>query len=210
MNQNLTTENLMINNYVLKDQLAIDDLVPFLQKSLKIKNVYSNGYHLFTFIAFGLLIFTLFSQYSYDGFIDIGYGVAKASYGMGISLLLIPVHELIHGLVYKLSGAKTVKYEANWRKLYFVATAHHFVADYRIFKRVALAPFASVALAAGLAAVLLPDGFTISALSVLFIHTIFCSGDFGLLTYMKSIKAENPVTYDDMDQRVSYFYTKKS
>lgn len=205
----ITPSSLIEDGYSLKDQLSIDDLVPFLQKALKIKNVYSYGYHSFIAVTFGLLIYTIFDQFSYDGFIDIGYGVSKASYGMLLAILLIPVHEWIHGLAYKMAGAKTVKYEANWKKLYFVATAHHFVTSYKWFKVVALAPFTVISSLAIFSAVLLPDAFTIPSLALLFIHTIFCSGDFGLLTYMKSIKGSSPLTYDDMASRMTYFYIKK-
>lgn len=208
MSKILTPDSLIEEGYILKDQLAIDDLVPFLQKALKIKNIYSYGYNGFTALSFGILIYVIFSQYSYDGFIDIGYGVSMASYGMLIAILLIPVHEWIHGMAYKLAGAKTVKYEANWRKLYFVATAHHFVTSYKWFKIVALAPFTVVAVISSIASVILPGHYKIPALALLFVHTIFCSGDFGLLTYMKSIKGEDPVTFDDLDNRISYFYVK--
>jgi hypothetical protein len=42
----------------------------------------------------------------------------------------------------------------------------------------------------------------------LFIHTVFCSGDFTLLNYLASNK--EMLTYDDKEKGETYFYKKQN
>ncbi|MBK9716025.1 MAG: hypothetical protein IPO85_00595 [Saprospiraceae bacterium] len=46
--------------------------------------------------------------------------------------------------------------------------------------------------------------------SVLLAHTAMCSGDFGLLSFFDFHKDKEPVTYDDVENKISYFYGKIS
>jgi hypothetical protein len=41
---------------------------------------------------------------------------------------------------------------------------------------------------------------------ILFAHTAMCSGDFGLLNYFEFYKDKEIVTYDDVENKISYFY----
>ena len=55
--------------------------------------------------------------------------------------LIIPVHEFIHWIAYKKEGANEVRFGAIWKSFVFYAAAHNFAADYKTFRRIALAPF---------------------------------------------------------------------
>lgn len=41
-----------------------------------------------------------------------------------------------------------------------------------------------------------------------FTHTLFCSGDFGLLTYLETNQEKEIYTYDDKEKGESYFFEK--
>ena len=56
-------------------------------------------------------------------------------------LPLIPIHELIHGLFYKLDGAPAVQYKANFKKFIFYAMADQYVTTFYSFVILAIAPF---------------------------------------------------------------------
>lgn len=45
-------------------------------------------------------------------------------------------------------------------------------------------------------------------MGVLLAHTAMCSGDFGLLSYFEFNKEKNVVSYDDVENKISYFYAK--
>ena len=123
-------------------------------------------------------------------------------------LPLIPIHELIHGLFYKLAGAPTVSYKANFKKFIFYAMADKFITDQKNFVRLALAPFIvinsiliiSILLSSGIISFLLAG--------ILFIHTAGCAGDFALVSYFIENDGRNLVTYDDVSKGESYFYKK--
>jgi hypothetical protein len=45
--------------------------------------------------------------------------------------------------------------------------------------------------------------------TTLMIHTIACSGDFALLSYFEFNRKKEVVTYDDKENKVSFFYGRE-
>ncbi len=74
---------------------------------------------------------------------DLSVGSFFIWFSLGIAgvILLIPIHELIHGLLFRLFGAKDVRYGVVWKKLMFYAVAHDFAVNYRQMLVIALGPF---------------------------------------------------------------------
>jgi len=133
--------------------------------------------------------------------------ITQVCYGFAIALLIIPLHEWIHGLAYKYVGAKEISYTANWKKFYFTAQADHFVVNEKEFRLVAFAPFVvitSLALAIGLA-----FGQYLLMLGLIFAHTTMCSGDFALVSYFYQNRGKGLVTYDDYSNQIAYFFVEK-
>ncbi|WP_341834565.1 DUF3267 domain-containing protein [Chitinophaga pollutisoli] len=126
--------------------------------------------------------------------------------GVAAVILLIPFHELIHGLLFRYFGAKDVRYGVVWRKLMFYAVAHDFAVNYRQLLVIALGPYVVLSLGMVLAAVWLQGGWTVFFAGMYGFHTLCCVGDFGLCGYMHQFRQRGPVTFDDADARISYFY----
>jgi hypothetical protein len=188
---------------VLLDELNHQDIIPFAQANLKNNNRWSKAY-----LGFNILFL------AWSGYL-VGAGLAqdradeiltRFSMGLGIALLLIPLHEWIHVVAYRSVGAQETSYAAQWKKFYFMALAHRFVADERAFQRVALAPFVVITASFTIAALVLPTPWNALAVGTLLLHTAFCSGDFALLSYFEKHRARKVVTYDDVPSGVSYFY----
>lgn len=137
------------------------------------------------------------------------YGVDDWLTGFGLGVvgfvLLFPIHEGLHGLAYKLLGAREVRFAFSLRQLYAYALAHRFVMDSRGFAIVALAPFVVLS-AALIAAAVAFEPFRFYLLCALLIHTASTSSDFALLNFLWLNRARGVVTYDDADERRSYFY----
>ncbi|MGE7777623.1 DUF3267 domain-containing protein [Chitinophaga sp. NPDC101104] len=129
----------------------------------------------------------------------------RLTLGIAAVFLLIPIHELIHGLLFRLFGARDVRYGVVWKKLMFYAVAHNFAVNYRQFLVIALGPFVVLSAAMGVAAWLAPD-WRAFFLGMYVFHTICCMGDFGLCGYMHRFRKQQPLTFDDADARISYFY----
>ncbi|WP_341841517.1 DUF3267 domain-containing protein [Chitinophaga caseinilytica] len=132
--------------------------------------------------------------------------LGRLTLGIAAVFLLIPIHELIHGLLFRLFGARDVRYGVVWKKLMFYAVAHNFAVNYRQFLVVALGPFVILSAAMGVAAWLAPPDWRAFFTGMYVFHTICCMGDFGLCGYMHRFRKQQPLTFDDADARISYFY----
>lgn len=204
---NIRPEELSEHSFVLLDKLDHKELVPFIRLYMKKRNKFSIFYYLVNFMIFGFAGF-----YFVSGFHDPEYSFADRflyfSYGLAMSLLLMPLHEYIHGLAYKSQGAQNTSYDANLRKFYFMALADKFVANRKEFQIVALAPFVVISIILIVMIVLSNADWKIAFMACLLAHTSMCSGDFGLLSYFEYHKKQDLVTYDDVENKTSYFYSR--
>ena len=117
--------------------------------------------------------------------------------GFASLLLLVPPHELIHGLMYKLLGASRVEYGANWRQLVFHASAPHLVLPPSGLTLVAIAPFILINTLL-LVLVWRAEGVVeVALLAALLAHTQGCSGDFCMLNFLWRVRREGAwLTFD--------------
>lgn len=124
-----------------------------------------------------------------------------------VPLLLVPLHEMLHLLPYRMAGARDIRLGTDLKQGIIYITAHRFVADRRLFSRVALAPF--VIISAGLIiTIILSSPWWQWVLSLsLFAHTTMCAGDAALLTFAGNYKEREIYTWDDADLREAYFYS---
>lgn len=204
----LSPESLESNGYQLIDRLDHKELVPFIQQYLFQKSFWPVsflGFILLMLAAIGLMIGAGISTHPYfntnDAFVKLSLGFASA-------FLLIPLHEYIHTIAYRLCGAREVTYDADLKKLIFMAMAHRFVAGAGEFRFIAIAPFATISLL-GFATMPFLGGYHIyNALGLVFMHAAFCGGDFAMLAYLDFHKDKEVVTWDDKVNKVSWFYGK--
>lgn len=200
----LRPEDLEKNGYRLLSSLSHQEIIPFVQEHLQNSNPVARSYRVLTL---GLMALSV-GYLTYSILADPGAwksALVDYSYGLALSFLLAPVHELIHGAALKALGAPSVQYRANWRKLYLMAAADRFVTGEKAFYLVAFAPFAVISLAA----IVLFAWFPLTALGLLFAHTAFCAGDFALAGYMHAHRQEGILTFDLVDEQISYFYVKE-
>lgn len=203
----LLPQELDKNGYLLLDQLEHNNIIPFIQTYLKKRTLFSVLYYSVTILC--ALIIALLMWYSnhYYSF-KLGDMMQQLSYGIGLSFTLIPLHEYVHALAYKYVGASTTSYDANLKKFYFMAMADQFVANKKEFRIVALAPFIFISLCCIVGLFFVPQIWAFTLWGILFAHSSFCSGDFGLLSYFESHQDKEVITYDDKANKISYFYFK--
>ena len=131
---------------------------------------------------------------------------------LGLSILawlvLIPLHEAIHGLVYWLLGARSIHFGGSLRLMYFYAVAHDFVINGRELVWLALAPF--LVINGGLLALaLLNPPLRLFALVLSLLHLSAVGGDWAMLGYLWEQRGGEIYTYDDIHEKMSYFYQQK-
>ncbi len=198
-------EDLAENGYVQLDELGHKELVPFIQTYMKKWTKYSIIYYFSNLIVFGLVGYLFVQNYNLPDY-NFGDRFTHFSYGLAVAFALLPLHEYIHVLAYKSQGATITSYDANLKKFYFMALADKFVANKKEFEVVALAPFTIITIALTILLFIVNSEWTLTIASVLLAHTAMCSGDFGLLSYFEFNKEKQVVTYDEIENKISYFY----
>lgn len=201
----LNPEDLPKHRYVLLDRLGHHDLAPFIRTYLKKRTIYSMLYYLCNLMIVGLTAYLFLQGYHASGY-DAGNRFTFFANGIAIAFALVPLHEYIHVLAYQSQGATQTSYNVNWKKFYFMALANKFVANKKEFQVVALAPFAVITSLLVVLFFLLPTTYQLTVAGCLLAHTAMCSGDFGLLSYFQFHKRMEVVTYDDVENNLSYFY----
>lgn len=199
----LTPENLIEHNYSIHYHLQHDALMPFIKEYLMKKNFVTIFYWSFNILLIVYIIY-VFTQEN-----NLEQAFSKFSIGIVVFFLLIPLHEFIHGMGYKLAGAKDVTYKAIWKKLVFYAMADRFVTKKIPFVFLAIAPFIIINSILGLCFFLFPSPYHLLSLGALFIHTSGCSGDFAMISYFYMYWDQDPVTYDHIAGKESFFFVKK-
>lgn len=198
-------EELTENGYVLLDKLEHKELIPFIKKYLNKRTYTSFFYYAINLVLFLIAIVFFVLDFQKPSFVFFDW-LYYYFIGFSIAFLLVPLHEYIHILAYQSQGAENTSYDANIKKFYFMALADKFVANRKSFRVVALAPFLVIS---GILLVFLSFAnhpWTLTILGILFCHTAMCSGDFGLLSYFEFHKNKEVVTYDDIENKISYFF----
>lgn len=201
----LTPETLEANGYHLHEHLKHTELMAFVGRYFFKKNPVMHFYWIFNIVTIlgGFILLYLSPD-------KIGPAMSKFCQGIAAFFLLIPIHELIHGIGYRLSGAKKVSYKAVWKQLVFYAMADRFVARGWPFVLTALAPFLLLNTLCIVLFFTLPPLWNWLAFGALVMHTAGCSGDFALISYFYTHWKSDPVTYDDVAAEESFFYLKNT
>ena len=123
--------------------------------------------------------------------------------------VLIIIHELLHGIALKMSGAKKVSFGGYLKKFVFYAEADQFVINRKQFAFIALTPLFVVKLSTLIGVVFLfhqPAFYFL--IFVMSAHSLFCAGDIGLLSVFYKYKNAVIFTFDVKAEKTSYFYRK--
>ena len=123
--------------------------------------------------------------------------------------VLIVIHEFIHGIALKFTGAKKVRYGGYIKKFIFYAEADRHVLNRNQFAFVALAPLVTVQ-----TVTLIGIAFSLAQpwlyfwIILMAVHSLFCAGDIGLLALFYREKDSEIYTFDVKAEKTSYFYEK--
>jgi Putative zincin peptidase len=187
--------------------LPYNDIAPFVIGRLKSFNLSMMAVWILLAIAAFLIIWfwpgVRYSQENPRIFFGLATGLTV------LPVLLIPVHEGLHLITFRLSGAKDIRYGADLRQGIIYVTAHRFVADTRLFSAVAFTPFVVITACIGAAMIVSPPWWQWVLSLTLITHTTMCAGDTALIGFMRGFRQRNAYTWDDADRKEAYFYAKK-
>lgn len=123
-------------------------------------------------------------------------------------VLLIPVHEGIHGLVYLFEGAEKIKFGADLKQYVFYVTADQFILNRNSFYRLAFTPFIILSLALATAGIYIQPPYSWGFSLCLLAHGTMCIGDFALASLFAEYPEKEIYTYDQASEKTSFFYEK--
>jgi len=195
------------SEFKLLDEVEHQNIMPFLRAYLKENKIIFYSLNLNILIFFAVFFYLLIQGFIQEG-LKIGRGFQYFSYGVGITFLLIPVHEYLHVIAYRLVGASNTYLDMNLKRFYFMALADRSVVHKNDFIKVILTPFLSITLSCLLLFFLANNDFRILLLGLFLTHSVFCSGDFGLLSYIIQNSEKDIYTYDDKSSGKSYFFER--
>ncbi len=189
--------------------LSHDEILPFVQEEFGRQGWLTRFYLLLNLALLLAMILLGIWQVS-RGLLGAGTVILNSILGFVLTLtLLVPVHEGIHGLAYKLAGAPRVQYGSDIRKFIFYAMADRFVVGFSQFAIVALAPFLVINFFTILAVFYVSLNYQWFLLGVLLMHTGACAGDFAMLSFFLRHREKGLLTYDDVSRHISHFYRER-
>lgn len=206
---NITPDQLENKGYQLFSQHNYkENLLPLIIKNLKSRSVWMIFFWGVQIVG-GLVLLALIFYRGFYQNMNWAFLIATSGLGLLAATLWLPIHEFTHVLVYKFLGAKNTSYDANWKRFYFVALADRFVVNYQEFIPLALGPFVVISIIT-LSATFYSEPYGQCFWLAMFLsHSNMCAGDFALLNFMHAHRKENILTFEDVNLKMSYFYTQR-
>jgi hypothetical protein len=185
--------------------VPFENMLPFLFENMKANTKTMIFFYSFLSICF-LTVFIFLVQPGYSFAQLFWYGLA----GFVASFtVLVPVHELLHGLAFKFFGAGKLKYGKDLKQMMFYVTVDNFVMNRKEFSVLALMPFTIITLFLLFIEWLLPKAYIWFSLSAIFWHATMCIGDFAMLAYFERHNHLEVYTFDDAEKKITFFYSKE-
>ncbi len=191
--------------YFQLDKVEHKELPIFLRKYLNKRTTISIVFYVLNIFFLSIAIFLFIVNFQQEILTNLDWAY-HYFIGFSIAFLLVPFHEYIHVIAYKSQGAKNTSYDSNIKKFYFLALADKFVTNKNEFKIVALAPFISITIILLILLTISSYNWSLTILGILLCHTAMCSGDFALLCFFEFHSDKEVVTYDNVEEKASYFY----
>lgn len=202
MSSTPTIEELLSERFELLDELHYDDLIGFAARYFFEKTSWiTRLHHVLSLIALAAVVAAVIVN-------DISWLAALGQFAAGFVVMFVavlPVHEGLHALAYRMEGAREIRWKMVWRYLAAYVVAERFVAGRGVFFFVALAPFVVITPLAILLACLFP-GWSVLWLTVLLWHTAGVSGDWALMNYYWHHREREIYTWDEGGR--SFFYAR--
>jgi len=195
--------------FQLLHTLAYDDVVQFVFSGIKKWNVATSLFYILNFFFLGFLIYQAYLLFTSEHIGWMFFGLSLLLGFLVLPVLLIPVHELIHAFAYRILGAKEIRFGASLSQFIFYVTADKFVTGYYELIFIALLPFLLVS---GLLLSLFfvfDAWISFSFLCALFAHGTMCVGDFAMLSFFLENEPYDLLTFDNVDEKKSYFYKRR-
>lgn len=189
-------------------ELDFSDMIPFVFSNIRRPGIIPLFYMALNTAS--LLFIILFALWSLQrGQITTGNILGQFFAGIVVgSILVIPPHEILHGVAYRILGARKIRFGMDLQQFIFYVTVDRFPISRRELTFLALTPFVIINMVTITVTALWASQFAIFSAALLLSHNMMCIGDFAMISYSFSRKGEI-YTYDDVSLKKSYFFEKE-
>ena len=188
-------------------ELDFSNMIPFVISNIRKGGIFPFFYMIINIAA--LLVIILYALWlarnGYSGTGRIFWQIAGGI--LAGSLLVIPPHEMLHGLAYRILGARKIKFGVDLQQFIFYVTADRFPISRGELGFLAMTPFVLINLGVLVPTLVWIPQIILFSTSLLLSHNVMCIGDFAMVSYAISQKSAL-FTYDDIGKKKSYFYVK--
>ena len=122
-------------------ELDFDDMIPFVLNQIKRKSFFSVLYAILNIAMFVFIFYVIITGLFYQ---QLTWSMIIKQSLTGIfagSILVIPVHELLHGVSYRIIGAREIRFGADLQQFIFYVTADRYPVSGMELYFLALTPF---------------------------------------------------------------------
>jgi hypothetical protein len=186
-------------------ELDFNEMIPFVLSNIRKRGLSPLFYLTLNTVSLLFIIFyALLSLKS--GHVNAGKLFIQFLVGiLAGSILVIPPHEILHGLAYRILGAQKIFFGVDLHQFIFYVTADRFPISKKELAFLALTPFVVINMVVIIFTALWAHHLTLFSASLLLSHNVMCIGDFAMIGYAYSHKGEM-ITYDDPQKKKSYFF----
>ena len=194
------------SKYELLDEIPHQDMLSFVMKVFATRNILI---HSFVVINLGFLTASISMAIQQAGSFPVWKMIVFFILGAILgTTLVIPPHEGIHGLVYRLLGARKISFGWNPRHFYFYVAADRFVVGHRDIWPLAMAPFLILSTLSFLGIIYGSPSLQWISRGFLCMHSLNCIGDFAMVAYFWQFRKWEIYTFDLVKDSVSFIYRK--
>jgi len=186
-------------------ELDFTEMIPFVLTNIRRRSYLSI---LYVLINLGFLVLAVFV--ALQGLMDSQLNwsmVFRQSLGglLAGSILIIPVHELLHGLAYLLLGAAKIRFGADMRQFIFFVTADRCPVSGKGLSFLAMTPFLVINVVTLFVFRTWFPEMALLSIVMLLCHNIMCIGDFAIVNFVLLARGKI-ISFDKPEKQKSYFY----
>jgi len=188
-------------------ELEFSEMIPFVLSNIRKRGIIPLFYMMIN-VAF-LIFILIYAIWSFRvGQLSPGRIILQFLAGIVAgSILLIAPHELLHGLAYRVLGARKIRFGVDLQQFIFYVTADRFPISRRELVFLAVTPFVVLNILIIVATAIWATPLTLLFTTLLLSHNLMCIGDFAMISYAYSLKGEL-YTFDDIEKKRSYFFER--
>lgn len=201
-------EDLERRGFSLVERWSVTEVLQFIRREMKHSSwpMYLFNFYGMLLVAWGVYFAWQMQDLGGRWFVDLVLPLLLGLFGMVV--LIIP-HELLHGLGFRIVGARRLRYGANWRMLVFHASAPGYIMSKGAMTLVALLPMIVLNTCLTFSMIFAEEWFWWVFYGALLMHTQGCLGDMAMVNFfVRQPRGSDWITVDS-EETTDFFFARR-